>query len=527
MKRKYIHLTILLVIFLTFFKIESCASEKSTYYMTVNEKKSIPISFYNGNYNYHSTNPKVIQFTEDGKMIAKKSGSSNIILTHYESNGEKYIKTYKVKVHEKVKKLKWESKYNEIEVGEKVKFKVKYKSKNKKNIELQWKSSNPTVATVDKNGNVNGISKGNAVISCSVKGQKKAKITNAIKVRFIPVTSINIEKDTLKLKMGMNYNLSEHIDVQPVNATNSILSITTSNDNVVRVVNGILYAVGKGTAEINISSIDGSKCNKIINVFVDDYLFRTDAKFIAHRGLSGIAPENTMRAFELACDNGFYGIETDIWLSKDEEFVISHDSNLYRTCGVNLEISDLTFKEIQSQKIKFGNNYSIYSNDNKATQIPSLKEYLILCKNRNVIPMIEVKFPNVSDSEDDMRILNKLYKEIQSVMGEEFVYLISFHYKFINNMNTILRENNCNNIELRLLIDIYKDTASIPIYDYCNVNKIGFSMRKENEDALIEKVISELNSVGIWTINDRDEAKKYLNMGIDFIVTDEIIWDEE
>lgn len=49
-------------------------------------------------------------------------------------------------------------------------------------------------------------------------------------------------------------------------------------------------------------------------------------KYIAHRGWSSIAPENTLPAFRLAARNsGFYGVEFDIWESTAEKKVQGAD----------------------------------------------------------------------------------------------------------------------------------------------------------------------------------------------------------
>lgn len=42
-------------------------------------------------------------------------------------------------------------------------------------------------------------------------------------------------------------------------------------------------------------------------------------KIYAHRGASGYAPENTYRAFELACDMGADGVELDVQLTKESQ----------------------------------------------------------------------------------------------------------------------------------------------------------------------------------------------------------------
>ena len=56
---------------------------------------------------------------------------------------------------------------------------------------------------------------------------------------------------------------------------------------------------------------------------------------IAHRGLSGLAPENTMAAFRRALDIGVDMIELDVLLSADDQLVVFHDETLDRTTDVD------------------------------------------------------------------------------------------------------------------------------------------------------------------------------------------------
>jgi glycerophosphoryl diester phosphodiesterase len=48
----------------------------------------------------------------------------------------------------------------------------------------------------------------------------------------------------------------------------------------------------------------------------------------AHRGARIAAPENTIEAFRLALDAGARGLETDCWLSADDEVVCVHDATV-------------------------------------------------------------------------------------------------------------------------------------------------------------------------------------------------------
>jgi len=69
---------------------------------------------------------------------------------------------------------------------------------------------------------------------------------------------------------------------------------------------------------------------------------------IAHRGASLRAPENTLRAFELAIEEGADRIELDLQRSADGQIFVCHDVSLKRLTGVDAWACDLTLQDLQS-----------------------------------------------------------------------------------------------------------------------------------------------------------------------------------
>ena len=79
---------------------------------------------------------------------------------------------------------------------------------------------------------------------------------------------------------------------------------------------------------------------------------RVFAPPVAHRGLwspSG-PPENSLAAFEAACEAG-YGIELDVQLSSDGEAVVFHDSRLTRMTGRDGRIGDFSADDLSAMRL--------------------------------------------------------------------------------------------------------------------------------------------------------------------------------
>ena len=80
----------------------------------------------------------------------------------------------------------------------------------------------------------------------------------------------------------------------------------------------------------------------------------------AHRGLHGEgAAENTMTAFERACEAGF-GIELDVQLSRDGKVVVFHDDDLKRMTGDPRRVDEVDLEEMQRLELPFGEHIPLF-----------------------------------------------------------------------------------------------------------------------------------------------------------------------
>ena len=68
---------------------------------------------------------------------------------------------------------------------------------------------------------------------------------------------------------------------------------------------------------------------------------------VAHRGASGMAPENTMEAYRLGVEVGADAIELDVHLTADGQLAVIHDETLDRTTDRSGRVADLTMDEIR------------------------------------------------------------------------------------------------------------------------------------------------------------------------------------
>jgi glycerophosphoryl diester phosphodiesterase len=114
---------------------------------------------------------------------------------------------------------------------------------------------------------------------------------------------------------------------------------------------------------------------------------------IAHRGASGVAPENTLAAFRKAVELGAGFIETDLQLSRDARLVALHDDTLGRTTNGRGPVSSQTLEELR--RLDAGSWFrtpdpqevSVFAGE----RIPTIEEVLAFGRTHEIGLFLEIK----------------------------------------------------------------------------------------------------------------------------------------
>ncbi|MBQ8227776.1 MAG: hypothetical protein IJZ88_02055 [Clostridia bacterium] len=232
-----------------------------------------------------------------------------------------------------------------------------------------------------------------------------------------------------------------------------------------------------------------------------------DITLTAHRGLSALAPENTIPAIELAGKNGYKYAEFDIHLTEDGVWILNHEEHLIRMTGKLGYIKDYTYFELAEYNINNGANHKEYPN----LKMPSLDDALDACLKHNIIPMIEIK--DYTDSG-----IESLVNSITEHGFEESCYVISFKYDAIEAVEKINA-----NIDILYLVEKLDEEHLKQCLD--NPHR-GVSFKADPKVNTSEE-INQLKEKGIelftWTVDEKDTIDYYYPLGVKNFVTNRIL----
>lgn len=297
-----------------------------------------------------------------------------------------------------------------------------------------------------------------------------------------------------------------------------VVQYKSSNKSIATVSSsGVVTGKKKGTVTITASSKLEPKVKSSYKVKVIKKYKKNEKLFIAHRGYSSIAPENSIPAFEAAGKKGFGAIECDIYeTAKDKKgnsrFIIMHDSTLNRMCklsGNKVYQSKLTYDTIRKNYyIKSGVNVSKYSKDQ--LRIPSLEEYLSICKKYKVKPVIEIK------QEMGQSSIKRVYQCIKNAGLQNNAIVIS------RSKNSLLYMQKCNK---KVQLQLVTDKVDNNIIGWVTDHHIGLCMNKNIASGTVVSMLkSRKISLNLWTLSTKEELSDYGYDGVNAITSNYALW---
>lgn len=249
----------------------------------------------------------------------------------------------------------------------------------------------------------------------------------------------------------------------------------------------------------------GLNLSYVYSVFTGKANFRLalfqNPTVMAHRGLSADAPENTLYAFSDAISVGADFIELDVQQTRDGVLVVMHDSNLKRTTGVNKDIWDVDYADIQN--LDAGSWFDpAYAN----ARIPTLEETLQFVDKRAKLN-IEIK-PTKHGSDTLEQDVAELITRYQYT---DACYVTSFSYGSLKKVKEANPE-----IHTGYLMSVaYGQFYSLKYADAFSLNKVFVTSQ------VVNAAHQQGKQIFAWTVNSMSEVRSLCNLHVDSIITDD------
>ena len=224
-----------------------------------------PSTATNQSVTWKSSNTKIASVDLDGVITGIKKGRVIITVTTVDSKKTaKCVVTVKTAPIINVTGINLNEENISMNVGDSDILTATITPDNATNQNVTWSSSDESIVTANSEGEIEGISSGDATITATTKdGNKKATCEITVvavedDTPIVNVESVSLDRKIISMKVGENEILTATIN--PNDATNKNLIWNSSNESVLTVdQSGRIVAVSSGSSDITVTSIDGNK----------------------------------------------------------------------------------------------------------------------------------------------------------------------------------------------------------------------------------------------------------------------------
>ncbi|WP_437193801.1 glycerophosphodiester phosphodiesterase [Planctomicrobium sp. SH527] len=228
-------------------------------------------------------------------------------------------------------------------------------------------------------------------------------------------------------------------------------------------------------------------------------------EYIAHRGASFDAPENTISAIQLAWKQGADGTEVDLYLTKDGHIVACHDKTTKRTTGgIDLTVAETTLEQLRELDVG-----KWKSPKYQGEQMPTFAEVL------KAIPQDKKIYIEVKCGPE---IVTPLLRDLdEAKLPVKNTIVICFNAKVIAELKKQRPE-----VPALFLHGMKETNAERLIKTAREIQADGLDLKAGPEitSELVKKVKDAGLRMDVWTVNDPQLALRMIELGVQGITTD-------
>jgi glycerophosphoryl diester phosphodiesterase len=219
---------------------------------------------------------------------------------------------------------------------------------------------------------------------------------------------------------------------------------------------------------------------------------------VGHRGANGLAPENTLAAFQTAADLKIDGVEFDVQRTTDGHWIVFHDDDLDRVTDGQGPVHERTLAELKV--LDAGSKFDARF---RGERIPTLAETFDLLRTTDLLLFIELKdpwrFPGI---EQELADLTRQYDLVERVQVRSF-YHASLHTFF-----RVAPEISLSSLWYERVPE--DDEVTFKVIDV-----LYGLLTRDN----IAHIHERGQLVTAWTVDDLDDARRLMDAGIDGLCT--------
>lgn len=229
----------------------------------------------------------------------------------------------------------------------------------------------------------------------------------------------------------------------------------------------------------------------------------------AHRGMSVLAPENTLAAFEKCKENGIKWFECDIDILGDHTLVISHDDTLDRCTDKTGSLYDLKKEDLND--IDAG---GWFGDEFKSQKIPTLDELIELINKHELNVNFELKSccggKVLTES-----LITQFAQVLKKIDNEREVIVSSFNPLVLSKFKDLSPETKVGCLfETHTLYDDWSSIMETCRAEYIHPQNEGLTKQ------MVDNFKKHGYGINVWTVNDLARANQLFNWGVDGVFTD-------
>ena len=232
---------------------------------------------------------------------------------------------------------------------------------------------------------------------------------------------------------------------------------------------------------------------------------RPTVRMIGHQGIHHLEVGNTCSGFVAAGNRSYWGIETDVHVTKDGQYIIIHDDNTKASTGADYVVEETDCATLRSLTML---DYTDGDGHTRGDlRLPLLSEYIRICRKYEKKAVLEIKNPMAPEH------IKGIVDEVDSLGWLENTVFISFSYDNMAELRGLLPEaklmfltTHAPNQELVDMLLPYRLDLDIA---WTVLTREGVELMHANG---IE--------VNVWNVDEVELAERLLSWGVDYLTTD-------